>query len=95
MPASIRNEKCSVGVSSGDDKNLPDITYSEENYLSVLLGSCYHSEEVIKSIQEGTILELNTYASYLSPIIKDGKLVAYGEIIVSDENFGVRISEVL
>lgn len=79
----------------GDDKNLPDVTYTEENYISVLLGSCYHSDEVIKSIQEGTILELNTYAGYPSSIIRDGKLVAYGEIIVSDENFGVRITEVL
>lgn len=79
----------------GDDENLPDVTYTEENYLSVLLGSCYHTEEAIKTIQKGTILELNTYAGYPSPIIKDGKLVAYGEIIVADENFGVKITEIL
>lgn len=78
-----------------DDGKKPDVTYTEENYISVVLGACYHTDDVIKNIIDGTVIELNTYAGYPSPVIKNGKLVAYGEIIVSDDNFGVRIIEVV
>lgn len=83
------------GLKITNEDNAPDVTYTEENYISVLLGSCYHSDDVIGTIKEGTILELNTYAGYASPIIQDGALVGYGEIIVSDDNFGVRIIELV
>ena len=83
------------GLKITDEGKIPDITYTEDNYISVLLGSCYHTDESIKNIINGTILELNTYAGYPSPIIKDGKLAAYGEIIVADDNFGVRITEIV
>lgn len=83
------------GLRISDDGEKPDVTYTEDNYLSVVLGSCYHSDDDIKNIIDGTVIELNTYAGYPSSIIQNGQLVGYGEIVVADDNFGVRIIEVI
>lgn len=75
------------------DEDLPDLTYTEEKYLSVQLGSAFHLPEEIEAIKKGSIIELNKMAGEFCTIIKNGQPVAYGEIIVADENFGIRICE--
>lgn len=76
------------------DEDLPDLTYTEEKYLSILLGSTYRLPEEIEAIKKGTIIELNRMAGEFCAVIKNGQPVAYGEIIVADENFGIKICEV-
>lgn len=75
------------------DEELPELTYTEEKYLSIQLGSTYHLPEEIENLKKGSIIELNKMAGEFSTVIKNGKPVAYGEIIVADENFGIRICE--
>lgn len=75
------------------DEDLPDLTYSEEKYLSVQLGSTYRLPEEIEGLKKDSIIELNKMAGEFCTVIKNGKTVAYGEIIVADENFGIRICE--
>lgn len=75
------------------DEDLPDITYTEEKYLSVQLGSTYHLPEEIEAIKKDSIIELNKMAGEFCTVIKNGQPVAYGEIVVVDENFGIRICE--
>lgn len=78
-----------------DEPEVPDITYSEnDDYISIQLGACYHTDEEIKGIHEKILLELNSYAGYPSPIIKNGSIIAYGEIVVVDDKFGIRITEI-
>ena len=75
------------------DEDLPDLTYTEEKYLSVQLGSTCHLPEEIEAIKKDSIIELNKMAGEFCTVIKNGQPVAYGEIIVADENFGIRICE--
>ena len=75
------------------DEDLPDLTYTEEKYLSVQLGSTYHLPEEIEAIKKDSIIELNKMAGEFCTVIKNGQPVAYGEIVVVDENFGIRICE--
>lgn len=75
------------------DEDLPDLTYTEEKYLSVQLGSTYRLPEEIEALKKDSIIELSKMAGEFSTIIKNGKAVAYGEIVVVDENFGIRICE--
>lgn len=75
------------------DQELPDLTYNEEKYLSVQLGNTYRLPEEIEALKKGSIIELNKMAGEFCTVIKNGKVVAYGEIIVADENFGIRICE--
>ena len=61
--------------------------------LSIQLGSTYHLPEEIEAIKKDSIIELNKMAGEFCTVIKNGQPVAYGEIIVADENFGIRICE--
>ena len=50
---------------------------------------------VILAMGEGTILELDKLAGEAVDILVNHKLIAKGEVVVIDENFGVRVTEIL
>jgi len=58
------------------------------------LGRTTQTLEQIKSFGEGTILELNKLAGEPVDIFANNVLIAKGEVVVIDENFGVRMLEV-
>lgn len=45
--------------------------------------------------EEGCILELDEYISDPIKIVKDDKLIGLGELVVVDENFAIKVAEVL
>ena len=54
--------------------------------------------KTIKDILEfapGTIIELNKIAGESVDVLVNGKNVAKGEVVVIEENFGVRITEII
>ena len=63
--------------------------------LSVELGRATRSLSVLATITEGTIISLNKLAGESLDIIVSGRTVAKGEVVIVDENFGVRVTEVL
>ena len=63
--------------------------------VSVELGTTAMTVKNIFSIGEGTILELNTLAGEPLDVKANGVLIAKGEAVVIDENFGVRITEII
>lgn len=84
-----------LGIRIIDSDSIPDISYNEnDNYISVVLGSCYLVPEEIQNLRENIILELNTFAGYPSAIIQNGKLIGYGEIVVVGDRCGVKITEI-
>ena len=80
------------GIRITDSPAVPDITYNEETYLAVRLGVALLLPEEIEALQTGSVLELNAIAGTPSAIIKNGQVVAHGEIVVCDDNFGIRIT---
>lgn len=63
--------------------------------LSVVLG---RSKKTIKEILElniGSVVVLDKLAGELVDVIVNGKLIAKGEVVVIDENYGVRITEIV
>ena len=44
---------------------------------------------------EGCILELNEYIGDPIKIEKDGNIIGRGELIVVDENFAIKVTEVI
>jgi flagellar motor switch protein FliN/FliY len=63
--------------------------------LAVELGRTKKTLQEILQFSEGTIVELDKLAGAAVDVLGNGKLIAKGEVIVIDENFGVRITEVL
>ena len=62
--------------------------------VSVELGSTLMLLKEMLSMGEGTILELDKPTGEPVDIKVNGKLIAKGEVVVIDENFGVRVTEI-
>jgi len=63
--------------------------------MTVELGRTHKSIKEILSMGEGTIIELDKLAGEPVDILVNHKLIAKGEVVVIDENFGVRVTEIV
>jgi len=63
--------------------------------VTVELGRTTKTIKEILEISSGTILELDKMSGEPVDILVNGKLMAKGEVVVIDENFGVRITDII
>ncbi|MGX7233632.1 flagellar motor switch phosphatase FliY [Enterococcus italicus] len=63
--------------------------------LSVVLGRAKRSVKDILSMSTGSVIELDTLTNEPLEILLNGKLIARGEVVVINESFGVRITNIL
>lgn len=63
--------------------------------VTVELGRTSKSIQEILDFTPGTIIELNKIAGEPIDILVNGKYVAKGEVVVIEENFGVRITDII
>lgn len=63
--------------------------------ISVVLGRTKKSIKEILNLGTGSLIELDKLAEEPVEILVNGKKVAYGEVVVVDENFGVRITSIV
>ncbi|MBC7319029.1 flagellar motor switch protein FliN [bacterium] len=63
--------------------------------VSVELGRTKILIKDLLALSSGSIIELDKLAGEPVDILVNGKLIAKGEVVVIDENFGVRITEIL
>jgi flagellar motor switch protein FliN/FliY len=63
--------------------------------MTVELGRTRKLIKEILGMGEGTIIELDKLAGEPVDILVNQKLIAKGEVVVIDENFGVRVTEIV
>jgi len=63
--------------------------------VTVELGRTKMRIREILGLGEGSIIELQKLAGEAVDILVNGKLIAKGEVVVIDEYFGVRITEII
>lgn len=63
--------------------------------MTVELGRTKRLIKDILTMGEGTIIELDKIAGEPADILVNHKLVARGEVVVIDENFGIRVTEII
>ena len=63
--------------------------------ISVVLGKTKKNIRDILNLGTGSLIELDKLAEEPVEILINGKKVAYGEVVVVDENFGVRITSII
>lgn len=82
------------GTSGGEQGNIGLImdVYME---MTVELGRTRKVIKEILGMGEGTIIELDKLAGEPVDILVNHKPIAKGEVVVIDENFGVRVTEIL
>ena len=63
--------------------------------VSIVIGKTRRKIKEILEFGQGTVLELEKQTGAPAEIIVNGQLLAYGDVIVVGDNFGVRITEIV
>jgi flagellar motor switch protein FliN/FliY len=63
--------------------------------LSVLLGSCELTLEKVLNLTKGSIIELDTTTSNPIDLLANSKVIAQGEVVIIEDNFGLRITNMV
>lgn len=84
----------SVESDSPEQANL-DLVMGVELNVSVEIGRTKKQVKDILNIVKGTIIELDRQAGEPVDVIVNGQVIAKGDVVVIDDNFGVRITKVL
>jgi len=79
----------------GVDKDSIDRLLDVSLNISVELGRKQMQIKDILSLGPGKIIELDKLAGEPVDLLVNGKLLAKGEVVVVDENFGVRITDLI
>ncbi len=72
-----------------------DLVMGVEVTVTVEIG---HAKKLVKdvlNISKGSIIELDKQAGDPVDVIVNGQLIAKGDVVVIDDNFGIRITKVL
>jgi flagellar motor switch protein FliN/FliY len=77
-----------------EDKTL-DIVLDVKVKVTVQLGSCQLSMREVLELAPGAVVQLNQHASDPVGLYVNDKLVAYGEVVVVEDNFGIKITELV
>ena len=76
------------------NKNLARVLDIELN-VSVILGRTKMALKDIFELGKGSLIELDTFENQEVEIYVNGRKIGYGQIVVIDQNFGGRITNIL
>lgn len=79
---------------AGSHENI-DLIMDVPLDVTVELGRTRKSIQEILDFAPGTIIELNKIAGEPIDVLVNGKLVAKGEVVVIEESFGIRVTEII
>ena len=87
-------DKPATGRPSGADVNL-DLVLDVPVNVSLRVGSIDIPIRDLVALVEGSVIELDKDATEPMDVLVNGMLIAHGEIVVVDEKFGVRLTDVV
>lgn len=90
----VQFPELSPSMSSGEQRNI-GLLMDVSMELTVELGRTKWKIKDILGMGEGTIIELDKLAGEPVDILVNNNLIARGEVVVIDENFGVRVTEIV
>ena len=79
------------------DRGRPafDLLHDVEMEVTAELGRTRMSVRELLSLAPGAVIELDRAAGGPADLLVNGRLIARGEVVVIDENFGIRITEIV
>lgn len=72
-----------------------DLLHGVEMDVTAELGRTRLTVRDLLSLSNGAVIELDRSAGSPADVLVNGRLIARGEVVVIDENFGIRITEIL
>lgn len=83
------------GISPLEQQENIDLIMDVPLEVTVELGRTNKSIKEILEFSPGTIIELNKLAGEPIDVLVNGKFVAKGEVVVIEESFGIRVTEIV
>lgn len=77
------------------DEQKINIVLDVKVQLTVRLGSCQLPMREVMALSPGAIIQLNQGANEPVGLYVNDKLIARGEVVVVEENFGIKITELV
>ena len=77
-----------------DDQRLNSVL-DVKVQLAIRLGSCQLAMRDVLELNTGAIIQLDQRANDPVGVYVNDKLIAVGEVIVVDENFGIKITQLI
>jgi flagellar motor switch protein FliN/FliY len=81
-------------MSAAENRNL-DVVLDVKVQVTVQLGSCELPMREIFELSPGVVLQLRQQAKDPVGLFVNGKLIAYGEVVVVEDNFGIKVTELV
>ncbi len=82
------------GQEEGADGNL-DLLLDVPLRVTVELGRAEMPIREVLALRPGSVVELSKVAGEAVDILVNGKLIAHGEVVVIDDMFGVRVTDII
>lgn len=79
---------------SGEENQNLDLLMDVKLQLTVELGRCELPIKKVLELTRGSIIELDKVAGEPVALFANGKHVANGEVVVIDDNFGLRVTNI-
>ena len=76
-------------------QNNIDIIMEVPLQVTVVLGRSKKSIKEILELGAGSVVVLERFAGEMVDVLVNGKMIARGEVVVVDDNYGVRITEIM
>ena len=83
-----------VDAPAGEHANL-DFLLDVPVRLTAELGSCQMTMHELLDLELGSVVQLDKPANANVDVYVNQKLVARGEVVVAEDNFGIRIKEIV
>ena len=90
----IRQEPAGLRAASGFSEKLGRIS-DVEMALTVEIGRTRMSVREVLGLEPGAVIELDRSAGAPADVLLNGRLIAHGEIVVVDQDYAVRITQIL
>jgi flagellar motor switch protein FliN/FliY len=82
------------GASGSEDSNL-EMILDVPVTISMEIGRTYISIRNLLQLNQGSVVELDRLAGEPMDVLVNGTLVAHGEVVVVNEKFGIRLTDVV
>lgn len=87
-------DKLHATNSSGEDLNL-DVILDIPVTISMEIGSTKINIRNLLQLNQGSVVELDRMAGEPLDVVVNGTLIAHGEVVVVNEKFGIRLTDII
>ena len=90
----ITLDKLQNTSTSGEDINL-DVILDIPVTISMEIGSTKINIRNLLQLNQGSVIELDRMAGEPLDVVVNGTLIAHGEVVVVNEKFGIRLTDII